>query len=200
MAPEPNHSSVLVWCPLVPLDNLSKLAGYENQLEMINQAYDDWRSSMRGRSTEVDDVGVFLDRIRLLWISVGIACGAERALAEKVQAIIAEQLRRGALILVSKMLIETSDEAAVRQTLTNFFRQLRFGRDIFPLEEIQEAAVSFNQIEKTSVPLSHGRRQKPAKQDKTPDETVIIDALTESLAVLSQLYVQLLSPDPWGVE
>jgi hypothetical protein len=148
----------------------------------------------------VDDVGVFLDRIRLLWISVGIACGAERALAEKVQAIIAEQLRRGALILVSKMLIETSDEAAVRQTLTNFFRQLRFGRDIFPLEEIQEAAVSFNQIEKTSVPLSHGRRQKPAKQDKTPDETVIIDALTESLAVLSQLYVQLLSPDPWGVE
>jgi hypothetical protein len=201
------HNPALIWCPLIPLDDLSGLTGHESELEKINQVYDDWRSSMRGRSTTVDDVGIFLDRIRILWINVGVACGAERVLAEKVQTIVRTQLRKGALTLVSRMPNETSEESAVKQTLTSFFEQLRFGHDIFPLEEIQEVAVPLRRSRKSSDSSSH-ETERESKQEKkhqsaqkhTPSDGVVNAALAESLRILSELFAHLLSPDPWGVE
>lgn len=201
MASEPNRNSALVWCPLVPFDDLVELAGHENELEKINQVYDDWRSSMRGRSNVVDDAGIFLDRIRLLWISVGIACGVKRALAERVQTIIGEQLRKSALAFVSRMPTKSSDEAAVRQTLAAFFQQLRFGRDIFPLEEMQKTVVIPDQFkELRESPLSHKTRRASNKEKGMADEQVVSNALAESVGILGRLYIHLLSPDPWGTE
>ena len=126
MALETNHNSALVWCPLIPFEDLQKLAGYGGVLERISQAYDDWRASMRGHTTTAPDAGVFLDRIRMLLIAVGIACGGDRTFAERVQAIIGDQLRRGALSLVSKLADESTTELAVKQTLVSFFKKLRF--------------------------------------------------------------------------
>jgi hypothetical protein len=208
MVSDSGHNSALVWCPLIPLDDLSGLAGHENELEKINQVYDDWRSSMRGRQTVVDDVGIFLDRIRMLWISVGIACGAERTLAERLQTIVGTQLRRGALTLVSRMPSETSEEAAIKQTLTSFFQQLRFGHDIFPLEEIQKVAGSPDHSRKPSDSLSYRKTRKESKQEENLEnaqknrlgDKVVGAALGESLRILSELFMHLLSPDPWGVE
>ncbi len=208
MVSDSGHNSALVWCPLIPLDDLSGLAGHEDELEKINQVYDDWRSSMRGRQTAVDDVGIFLDRIRMLWISVGIACGAERVLAERVQTIVGTQLRRGALTLVSRMSSENSEEVAVKHTLTSFFQQLRFGHDIFPLEEIQKVAVPPDHSKKPSDSASYHKTQRESKREKNIEDAqknvsgygVVGTALGESLRILGELFAHLLSPDPWGVE
>ncbi|RDE15600.1 MAG: hypothetical protein C4K47_02620 [Candidatus Thorarchaeota archaeon] len=208
MVSDSSHNSTLVWCPLIPLDDLSELVGHENELEKINEVYDDWRSSMRGRPTVVDDVGIFLDRIRMLWISVGIACGAERALAEKVQAIIGSHLRKAAITLVSRMPAKNFNQAAVKQTLANFFQQLRFGHDVFPLEEIQKTAVSPHQMKKSSDPPSRRKTKATSKRSKNleniekdlADDGVVNVALDESVKILSVLFDHLLSPDPWGVE
>lgn len=208
MVSDSGRNSAFVWCPLIPLDDLSGLAGHENELEKINQVYDDWRSSMRGRQTAVDDVGIFLDRIRMLWISVGIACGAERVLAERVQTIVGAQLRRGALTLVSRMSSETSEEAVVKQTLTSFFQQLRFGHDIFPLEEMQKVAVPTGHSKRTSDSVSYHKTQRESKRERSienaqkdaPGDEVVGAALSESLRILSELFAHLLSPDPWGIE
>jgi hypothetical protein len=208
MVSDLGRDSAIVWCPLIPYDDLSGFAGHESELEKINQVYDDWRSLMRGRSTLVDDVGIFLDRIRMLWISVGIACGAERALAESVQTVVGRQLRTGALRLVSRLSAETAHESAVKQTLTNFFQQLRFGHDVFPLEEIQKTAVSPDQSRIRSDPPPCDKPQKKSKQRKKlqnieknmPNDEVVSGALAESVRILSELVMHLLSPDPWGFE
>lgn len=206
MVPEPDYNSALVWCPLIPFEDLQKLAGYRGQLESISQAYDDWRASMRSHTSTAPDAGVFLDRIRMLLIAIGIACGGSRTFAERVQTIVGEQLRHGALNLVSKLGDESSTELAVKQTLMSFFKRLRFGRDVSPLEEMEQATKSLGPITRTAGSSLHGRHDAPLTQNLGSEtaetgvlnEKVISAALAESVSVLKQLFTGLLSPDPWG--
>jgi len=207
MAPEPDHDSSLVWCPLIPFEDLQKLAGYRGQLERISQAYDDWRASMRGHTNTAPDAGVFLDRIRMLLIAIGIACGGDRSFAERVQTIVGEQLKHGALDVVSKLGDESLTKSAVKQTLMHFFKRLRFSRDVSPVEEIEQAAKSLSPVTRTAGSFSHARYDAPLTQNlgSGTDETCVLNekfisaALAESVSVLKRLFTGLLSPDPWGL-
>ncbi|RDE14755.1 MAG: hypothetical protein C4K49_07320 [Candidatus Thorarchaeota archaeon] len=207
MTPEPEHNSAPVWCPLIPFEDLQKLTGYRGQLERISQAYDDWRASMRGHANTAPDAGVFLDRIRMLLIAIGIACGGDRTFAERVQSIVGEQLKHGALSLVSRLGDESLTGPAVKQALMHFFKRLRFNRDVSPVEEIEEAVKSLGPVTRTAGSSSRERYDSPLSQnfgsrmDETGvlNEKVISAALAESVRVLKQLFAGLLSPDPWGL-
>ncbi len=192
---------------MIPFEDLQKLTGYRNQLERISQAYDDWRASMRGHTNTAPDSGVFLDRIRMLLIAIGIACGRDRTFAERIQTIVGEQLKHGALNLVSKLGDESLTGSAVKQTLMYFFKRLRFSRDVSPVEEIEQAAKSLSPVTKTAGSSSRARYDAPLTQNLGSgtaetgvlNEKVISAALAESVNVLKRLFTGLLSPDPWGL-
>ena len=195
----PNDVSMAVWCTLIPPDELDKFSKYEDDLRSVSAAYEDWLVSMRGKSFIGADIGVLLDRIRILMIDIGVACAMNRTLAEEVQTVVSNHLRMRALDIVSELKTDSEEKAAVKETLTVFFKDLKFTRDIFPEEDVMG-------VIPVKVSLDAGSsRGLLGKLIRSKSKTVEVDkeqtlqaALLESSNVLKKLYLRLLSPDPWG--
>ncbi|MFW9798017.1 MAG: hypothetical protein ACFFE2_13330 [Candidatus Thorarchaeota archaeon] len=203
MPPETNdHVPMTVWCSLIPPGDIGKLTEFEDELLSVNQIYEDWLVSMRGKSVVGTDVGVLLDRIRMLMINIGIACATNRELAEEIQTILSTNLRSRALGLVSQMPEEPPEKLAVKETLSTFFSELRFTRDIFPEEEIGKATPEKIKSSGKSD-AKKGMFGKILKSVRGSSETVDKEktaeaAVLESSNILKRIYMRLLSPDPWG--
>jgi hypothetical protein len=195
-----DHVSMAVWCTLIPPEELERFSENEDNLRLVTEAYEDWLVTMRGKSFIGADVGVLLDRIRILMINIGIACAMNRALAEEVQAVVSDHLRKRALMMVDKLSSDSVERTAVKETLTIFFRDLKFTRDIFPEEDVMGIIPVKVSIGSDSSKGVLGRlvrlRSKVANVDK---EQALHTALFESSNILKKLYMRLLSPDPWGV-
>ena len=136
MSSDDNHVSMIVWCTLIPPDEMGKLVKFEDDLRNVNQTYEDWLVSMRGKSFVGGDIGILLDRIRILMINIGISCAMNRDLAEEIQSILSTHLRKRALDFVDEMPGNSIEDLASKETLSAFFSDLKFTRDIFPEEEI----------------------------------------------------------------
>ena len=132
-------SSLEVWCPLIPDEKLPELKGNSFELEKIAQYFDDWRASMGSKGLVGADLGVLLDRVRMLMINVGIACGQKRDVALKVQAILSTTLRNKAIELITRLY---ENDIPVKKSLMRFFIQIKFTRDIDPHEEISKMPAS----------------------------------------------------------
>jgi hypothetical protein len=195
-----DNVSMAVWCTLIPPEELDRFAENEDDLRSVSEAYEDWLASMRGKSIVGADVGMMLDRIRILMINIGIACATNRNLAEEVQAVVSDHLRARALAMVEKLPGDTTDEVAVRETLEVFFRDLRFTRDIFPEENVRgiiPIKVSMSgDSSKGLLGRLVGSKTKTFSMDQ---EKTVKAALLESSNVMKKLYMRLLSPDPWGM-
>ncbi|MHA1136891.1 MAG: hypothetical protein ACTSSE_10425 [Candidatus Thorarchaeota archaeon] len=195
----PNDVSMVVWCTLIPPDEMDKFSEYADGLRSVSSAYEDWLVSMRGKSFIGADVGVLLDRIRILMINIGIACAMNRTLAEEVQAVVSKHLRISALDIVSELKADSKEKAAVKETLSVFFQELKFTRDIFPEEDVMGVIpVTVSLKEESSKGLLGkliGSRSKKVSVDK---KRTLQEALLESSNVLKKIYLRLLSPDPWG--
>ena len=179
MSSDDNHVSMTVWCSLIPPDEMKKVVKFEDDLRNVNQTYEDWLVSMRGMSIIGSDPGVLLDRIRMLMINIGIACGMNRDLAEEIQSILVVHLRK---------------RVATRETLSSFFSDLKFTRDIFPEEEIGKATPEKVKVSKKGKKGKYSRK----KSQKVDRDKIAKKSLLESSNVLKRLYMRLLSPDPWG--
>jgi hypothetical protein len=192
-----NHLSMAVWCTLIPPDEIGKLVKYEDDLRNVNQTYEDWLVSMRGKSFVGGNTGVLLDRIRILMINIGIACAMNRDLAEEIQSILSTYLRRRALNLVAEMPSESTEDIVTKEALSNFFTDLKFTRDIFPEEEIEKATP-----EKVKAPKRESKgalsKLRGGGSKKIDKQKISKRVLVESSNVLKRLYMRLLSPDPWG--
>lgn len=195
----PSEVSMAVWCTLIPPEEMEKFAKYEDDLRSISAAYEDWLVSMRGKSFIGVDVGVILDRIRILMINIGIACAMNRKLAEDVQLVVSNHLRIRALDIVGELKADSNEKAAVKETLSLFFKDLKFTRDIFPEEDVMGVIpvnVSLDSdSSKGRLGKLIGSRSKKVSVDK---ERALQAALLESSNVLKKIYLRLLSPDPWG--
>lgn len=199
MPPNTNdHVSMAVWCTLIPPGEIGKLVEFEEELRSVNQIYEDWLVSMRGKSLVGSDVGVLLDRIRMLMINIGIACAMNRELAEEIQTILSTSLRKRSLDLVSELPDEPPEKLAVKETLAAFFSDLRFTRDIFPEEDIEK--VTPEKVKPSGKnDAKKGRFGKILGSTKNVDrEKVSAAAVLESSNIMKQIYMRLLSPDPWG--
>ena len=199
MSPETNdHVPMTVWCTLIPPGEMGKLVEFEEDLRMVNQTYEDWLVSMRAMSLIGSDTGVLLDRIRILMINIGIACAMNRDLAEEIQEILSSNLRKKALGMVSKFPEEPPEKLAVKETLSAFFSELRFTRDIFPEEEIDK--VMPDKVKSSGRgDAKKGRFGKNRGSVKTVDRQKTTEAaVLESSNILKRIYMRLLSPDPWG--
>jgi len=191
MSSDDNHVSMTVWCTLIPPDEMKKVVKFEDDLRSVNETYEDWLVSMRGKKLVEGDVGVLLDRIRILMINIGIACGMNRDLAEEIQSIVSKHLRSRALNHVAEMKGDSADDLAIRETLSEFFTGLRFTRDIFPEEEI--GRVIPEKIKTKKKGMLRGGGSKKVDRSKIAGK-----AMVEVSDVLKHLYMRLLSPDPWG--
>ncbi|MBE0526344.1 MAG: hypothetical protein IH631_05340 [Candidatus Thorarchaeota archaeon] len=195
----PSEVSMAVWCTLIPPNEMNKFAKYEDDLRSVTAAYEDWLVSMRGKSFIGADVGVLLDRIRILMINIGIACAMNRKLAEEVQSVVSDYLRIRALDIVSEFKADSNEKAAVKETLSLFFKDLKFTRDIFPEEDVMGVIPVNVSLESDSSKGRLGKligsRSKKVSVDK---ESTLQAALLESSNVLKKIYIRLLSPDPWG--
>jgi hypothetical protein len=195
----PHDVSMAVWCTLIPPDEMYKFSKYEDDLRSVSAAYEDWLVSMRGKSFIGADIGMLLDRIRILMIDIGIACAMNRTLAEEVQSVVSDHLRTRALEIVSELKADSNEKAAVKETLTVFFQDIKFTRDIFPEEDVMGVIpVRVSPEENSSkgrLGKLVGSRSKKVKVDK---ESTLQAALLESSNVLKKIYMRLLSPDPWG--
>jgi len=199
MAPKDiDNVSMVVWCTLLPPEELDQFSE-EDDLRSVSAAYEDWLASMRGKSIVGADVGVVLDRIRILMINIGIACAMDRALAEQVQSIVSDHLRKRSLKIVSELRADTKEKAAVKETLALFFKDLKFTRDIFPEEDVMSVIPVTVSLKGDSSKGILGRliglKSKKVNVDK---ETTLQAALLESSNVLKKIYLRLVSPDPWG--
>ncbi|MHA2046459.1 MAG: hypothetical protein ACW99G_16860 [Candidatus Thorarchaeota archaeon] len=194
MSSDDNHVSMTVWCTLIPPDEMKRVVKFEDDLRSVNQTYEDWLVSMRGKSVIGSDPGVLLDRIRILMINIGIACGMNRDLAEEIQSILVVHLRKRALDFVSDMSGDSKEDVATRETLSTFFTDLKFTRDIFPEEEIGRATPEKVKVSKKGKKGKFGRK----RSQKVNKEKIAEKSLLESSNVLKRLYMRLLSPDPWG--
>ncbi|TFF92590.1 hypothetical protein EU546_07415 [Candidatus Thorarchaeota archaeon] len=184
--------SMTVWCTLIPPEELGRFD--DNGLRTVNEAYEDWLTSMRKKPFVGADTGILLDRIRILMINVGIACALDRELAEAVQDVVSTHLRRRALMLVKNLKEEKAESKAVKETLSAFFKELRFTRDIFPEEDLLKAAP-----DKVADPGKRGLLGKVfASKSDVDKEAVSKAAAVQSASILKRLYMRLLSPDPWG--
>ncbi|TFG31125.1 hypothetical protein EU527_13195 [Candidatus Thorarchaeota archaeon] len=194
-----DHVSMAVWCPLIPPEELDRFTEWSEDLRNISQAYEDWLSSMRGKSFVGTDIGVLLDRIRILMINIGIACAMNRALAESVQTVISEYLRVRALSMIEALSGDSKEKIAVKETLTAFFSDLRFTRDIFPEEDVKGVIPIMVSLSSDS---SHGLLGRflgsKSKRANVDQEKTLQAALIEGSNILKKLYMRLLSPDPWG--
>lgn len=195
----PTDVSMVVWCTLIPPDELDRFSKYEEEIRSVSAAYEDWLVSMRGKSFVGADVGVLLDRIRILMINIGIACAMNRALAEDVQTVVSNHLKERALSIVSELKTNSKETVAVKETLTVFFQELKFTRDIFPEEDVMGVIPVKVSLESES---SKGRLGKligsKSKKVEVDKESTLQAALLESSNVLKKIYLRLLSPDPWG--
>ena len=197
-----DHVSMAVWCTLIPPEEMGKLVEFEEELHSINQTYEDWLVSMRGKSLVGTNTGMLLDRIRILMINIGIACAMNRDLAEEVQTILSTNLRKRALNIVSQLPEESPERLAVKETLSVFFTNLRFTRDIFPEEEIGKATPE----KVKSSGQDDAKKGKFGKilgsvkgSSKSVDKQKTAEAaVLESSNVLKKIYMRLMSPDPWG--
>ena len=153
---------------------------------------------MRGKGIVSVKPGVFLDRIRMLMINVGISCGKNRNLAELVQKILSGALRKHVLQILSKAPSGTPQQQAVKETLIAFFSNLKFTRDIYPIEEIREHLVMPISSSTSSGVVS--KILSMQKEDKSVKKKIVEDSLLQCTNVLKKLYIKLLSPDPWGGE
>ncbi|MFW9962977.1 MAG: hypothetical protein ACFFCX_05425 [Candidatus Sifarchaeia archaeon] len=203
MSPESsNHVQMTVWCTLIPPDEIGKLVEFEEELRMVNEAYEDWLASMRGKSLVGSNIGMLLDRIRILMINIGIACALNRELAEEIQSIVSSSLRKRALDIVYGLPDDPPDKMAVKEILSMFFEEIRFTRDIFPEEEIEKVTIEIVK------PFGGGKGKggmfgKILGSTKASSKTVDIqstarDAIFESSNIIKRIYMRLLSPDPWG--
>ena len=195
MSPKTNdHVPMTVWCTLIPPEEMRNLVGFEEELRSVNQTYEDWLVSMRGKSLVGSDVGVLLDRIRMLMINIGIACGMNREAAEEIQTILSTSLRKRSLDLVAELPDEPPEKLAVKETLTAFFSELQFTRDIFPEEDIGKVTP-----EKVARSGKKSRLGKLRGSSKNVDQQkVSAAAVLASSNILKRIYMRLLSPDPWG--
>lgn len=197
-----DHVSMTVWCTLIPPGEMGKIVEFEEELHMVNQTYEDWLVSMRGKSLVGSDTGVILDRIRILMINIGIACAMNRDLAEEIQSILSVNLRKRALDIVSNLPEEPPEKLAVKETLSTFFSELRFTRDIFPEEEIGKATPEKVKADGKSSARKgmFGKILGSVKgSSKTVDRQKTAEAaVLESANVLKRIYMRLMSPDPWG--
>ncbi len=195
----PNDVSMAVWCTLIPPEELDKFTQYEDDLRHVSAAYEDWLVSMRGKSFIGADIGVLLDRIRILMINIGIACATNRTLAEEVQLVVSQYLRIRALQIVDEMNSDSKERVAVKETLTLFFKDLKFTRDIFPEEDVMGVIPVKVQLEADSSKGLLGRligsKSKSVDVDR---ERTLQEAMLEGSNVLKKIYMRLLSPDPWG--
>jgi hypothetical protein len=193
-----------VWCPIIPWDRLSEVAQYEQDLPKITEAYDDWRAAMRTKSIIGVDIGVLLDRIRMLMIKIGVACSLNRSLAEIIQSIVSSCIRERALAIVEEMPSKTEDNKTANLTLGNFFRNVRFTRDIDPFEEIQKATELKSTTaqppkkKKSSGRFRKTKQKKPEGQTLVLTQDIIKQVLDSSSNVMKRIYMRLLTPDPWG--
>ena len=187
-----------VWCPLIPQDQIQKMLQHKDELSKINEAYDDWRSSMRGKEFVSVKPGVFLDRIRMLMINVGIACGRNRDLAESAQGILSKALRRQALRILSEIPSGNPQQQAVKETLIAFFTDLKFTRDIYPIEEIRKYLVIPGSSSASSGAVTKILLRQ--KGDKDVKKKALEESLLQCTSILKRLYIRLLSLDPWGEE
>ena len=199
MAPNDiDNVSMAVWCTLLPPEELDQFSE-EDDLRSVSAAYEDWLASMRGKSIVGADVGVILDRIRILMINIGIACALDRELAEQIQSIVAYHLRKRSLKIVSELRADTKEKAAVKETLALFFKDLKFTRDIFPDEDVMSVIPVTVSLRNDSSKGILGRliclRAKKVDVDK---ERTLQAALLESSNVMKKTYLRLVSPDPWG--
>lgn len=194
-----DHVSMAVWCTLIPPEELDRFTECVDDLRNVSQAYEDWLSAMRGKSFVGADMGVLLDRIRILMINIGIACAMNRSLAEEVQTVISDHLRERALTMVETLTNKSKEKIAVRETLTQFFKDLKFTRDIFPEEDVKGVIPVKVLISKES---SQGLLDRligsKSKKISVNQERTLQDALFEGTNILKKLYMRLVSPDPWG--
>ncbi len=194
-----DHVSMTVWCTLIPPEELDKFAENTEDLRSVSQAYEDWLSSMRGKSFVGVDIGVLLDRIRILMINIGIACAMNRTFAEDVQSVVSEYLRIRSLAMVKELPDDSKEHIAVKETLASFFKDLKFTRDIFPEEDVKgviPVSVSMTSESSTGV-LSRVLGSKSKKVNVDPDKILQV-ALLEGSNIMKKLYMRLISPDPWG--
>ncbi len=171
---ENGGDSLVVWCPLIPMNKLKTLIHHMVALEQVNARYDDWRASMRTKKIVGVHVGVLLDRVRILLMGIGIACSSNRNLADNLQAIITDCLRRSCLESLEK--VQEGKNADVVNVIRKFFELIRFTRDIYPEEEAEKAAMAIG------INMS------------TQNQTVVMDL---SATIVKAVYIRLLSPDPW---
>ncbi|MFW9919096.1 MAG: hypothetical protein ACFFED_05825 [Candidatus Thorarchaeota archaeon] len=164
-----------VWCPLIPASKISTLSHHIVELERVNDRYDDWRASMRTKKVVNTHIGVLLDRIRILLMGIGIACASNRQLADTIQGVISECLRKSCLSSLDK--IKEGKQQEVVKTTERFLGALRFTRDIYPEEEIAKAY--------RSVGLSGN------------EASVVSGTLELAGTIVMAVYLRLLSPDPW---
>ena len=194
-----DHVSMTVWCTLIPPKELDRFSKNEDGLRSVSEAYEDWLVSMRGKSFVGTDVGVMLDRIRILMINVGIACAMDRSLAEEVQAVVSDHLRKRALVMVDILPSDTIERIAVKETLAIFFSDLKFTRDIFPEEDVLGIIPVKVSMSPDSSKRYMGRLVKSKSKKANVDKEKTLQAtLLESSNIMKKLYMRLLSPDPWG--
>ncbi|MFQ5833572.1 MAG: hypothetical protein ACE5H4_12770 [Candidatus Thorarchaeota archaeon] len=194
-----------VWCPIIPAENLLELSRHRKGLRKISDAYYDWCASMRPKTLDGATIGVLLDRIRMLMMSMGIAVGQDRELAEKVQKIVSQKLRTGALRLVSDISAESAEKRAIKKTLALFFARVKFTRDIDPLEEIRASMPELAALKSEMAQEEQGTSTVTIEA-RGPSEHSLVDlklgltkaVMVESTNVIVRLYTRLLSPDPWG--
>ncbi len=194
-----------VWCPLIPPQDFSKLEGYEGELNKVSNAYDDWQAFMRGKPFIETDVGVLLDRIRMLMIGIGVACAQDRDLAEVVQSILSHNLRKTAIELVERVSDTGQYDGRIKGILTNFFSTIKFTRDLYPREEIERAMANHREEQRGGTLLSSLKKAAAEARKNKDDadserEPVIQAALSEAASVAKRIYLRLLSPDPWGIQ
>jgi hypothetical protein len=167
-----------VWCPLIPMSKLAGFSQYLIELERVNERYDDWRASMRAKKIVGVHIGVLLDRIRILMMGIGIACASNRTLADSIQSIITDCLRKSTREIVDK--VKAGKPQSVIETMDSFFSTLRFTRDIYPEEEITKAY--------------HRSGGSPDEETAKQEITIALDL---SATVVKAVYLRMLSPDPW---
>ncbi len=194
-----------VWCPLIPLDHMREINASSTELRRINSVYDDWRASMVN-SPDSKDIGVALDRIRMLLINIGVACGHNYELAKQIQTLVDAHLKETATRLIDRLPATTPQDRMIKDALTRFFLNMRFIRDIDPTEEIrhvieEEGVISSSKMSMHGVMFIKTRREQTSSGNRENKREDIYEALREKTAFIAfYLYRQLLSPDPWGDE
>ena len=190
-----------IWCPIIPMEKLDDFSNCEEELSAVSNVYDDWIASMRRKTITGGDVGIYLDRIRILMINIGIASGTNREFAENVQSIIVDALRKQTIRSVESIWEDSEDKRLLKSMLRLFFGEIRFTRDIDSLEEMEKIGVRISSSKPPKVLGS--KRKPPARRPKKEigiAEKHIRTALVEAARIVLKSYMKLLSPDPWSLE